>query len=458
MNSASETIPNHWKIEPLGKVCREGGGSIQTGPFGSQLHADDYVEDGVPIITVEHLRDGKISDANLPLVGERDYQRLSRYTLAKGDLVFSRVGSIDRCSYVGEKQSGWLFSGRCLRVRPGRGKAVPEFLAYLLNSWGQRQWILNHSVGSTMACLNTSILSGVPIELPPSDEQRRIATILTTLDEVIEATEKLVEKHQQIKAGLMHDLFTRGLWTRPELARGDHRGSTSGASAKEDQLRPTPEDAPELYQDSPRGLIPKEWTFGPLAAFLNGRPKNGYSPQEVSEWSGLLALGLGCLTREGFSPHHLKTVGAGSIACNDALLADGDLLISRSNTRELVGLCGIYRDVGFPCIYPDLMMRIRPNGRTSARYLEELLLSPLMRNQITGAAVGTSGSMVKLNSRSVLGLELAIPSSSEQESILDVIGVQKSAIETQTTHLAKLRQQKQGLMHDLLTGRVRVSD
>jgi type I restriction enzyme, S subunit len=295
------------------------------------------------------------------------------------------------------------------------------------------------------------------VDLPPIGHQRRIASILTTLDEEIEATEALITKHQQIKAGLMHDLFTRGLWTQAELDRGDHKGLPCESTAKEGQLRPPPEEAPGLYQETPLGLIPKEWSFGTLAEFLNGRPKNGYSPQEVSEWSGLLALGLGCLTREGFSPHHLKKVSANCSACHDALLADGDLLISRSNTRELVGLCGIYRDVGSPCVYPDLMMRIRPNDRTSSGYLEELLLSPLMRKQITGSAVGTSGSMVKLNSRSVLGLEIAMPSIREQDGILEVIGIQRSAIETQTTHLAKLRQQKQGLMHDLLTGRVRVA-
>ncbi len=244
-------------------------------------------------------------------------------------------------------------------------------------------------------------------------------------------------KYQQITAGLMHDLFTRGV-------------------TPDGHLRPTRERAPSLYKEFPLGWIPKEWSSGLLSDFLLGGPKNGYSPQEVDEWSGLYTLGLGCLTTEGFRPNHLKMVALGSSACHDALLQDGDFLLSRSNTRELVGLCGIYRDVGCPCIYPDLMMRIRPNGKTSAQFLEALLLSPLMRVRITSAAVGTSGSMVKLNSRAVLRLQLAIPEKDEQAHILNLIHAQRDTLMSLECDLAKLRQQRQGLMQDLLTGRVRV--
>ncbi len=100
-----------WTRRTLGDICIDGGGSIQTGPFGSQLHAEDYQEDGVPIITVEHLRDGTIAHENLPLVGKSDFQRLRRYKLMAGDLVFSRVGAIDRCAFVSPAEDGWLFSG-----------------------------------------------------------------------------------------------------------------------------------------------------------------------------------------------------------------------------------------------------------------------------------------------------------------------------------------------------------
>ena len=91
---------------------------IQTGPFGSQLHQEDYVAVGTPILTVEHLGENRILHDGVPRVSAEDKTRLSRYSLRKGDIVFSRVGSVDRRARVRGTEDGWLFSGRCLRVRP----------------------------------------------------------------------------------------------------------------------------------------------------------------------------------------------------------------------------------------------------------------------------------------------------------------------------------------------------
>ena len=102
---------------------------IQTGPFGSQLHNKDYADEGSPIVTVEHLGNRHFTTQNLPLVSDADKERLSKYILSEGDIVFSRVGSVDRCSYVSKAEDGWMFSGRCLRVRCS-SKAYPLYVYY----------------------------------------------------------------------------------------------------------------------------------------------------------------------------------------------------------------------------------------------------------------------------------------------------------------------------------------
>lgn len=79
---------------------------IQTGPFGSQLHKEDYVQNGTPIVTVEHLGQKRFTEKNLPCVSEIDKERLNKYILREGDVVFSRVGSVDRCSY--DNASNWI--------------------------------------------------------------------------------------------------------------------------------------------------------------------------------------------------------------------------------------------------------------------------------------------------------------------------------------------------------------
>ncbi|RLF58276.1 MAG: hypothetical protein DRN37_05215 [Thermoplasmata archaeon] len=207
-NSPLGRIPREWEVEVLGELCLQSGGSVQTGPFGSQLHAKDYKDRGIPIITVEHLGDNEIIHNNLPLVGKTDYERLGRYLLKTGDLVFSRVGAIDRCAYVSKQENGWLFSGRCLRVRMGGNSIDPRFLSFQLNSYGSRKWILNHAVGSTMACLNTSILCEVPVVLPRIQEQIFIASLLDAHDAHIRAEEQYRDKLKLQKKGFMHDLLT----------------------------------------------------------------------------------------------------------------------------------------------------------------------------------------------------------------------------------------------------------
>lgn len=211
-------IPIAWEINLLGNICARGGGNVQTGPFGSQLHAEDYKDQGIPIITVEHLNELFISHKNLPLVGNEDYFRLRKYDLETGDLVFSRVGAIDRCSYVTEQENGWLFSGRCLRVRAGNS-INSKYLAFVLNSHRQRQWILNAAVGSTMACLNTSILSNVPITEPAEYEQKFVADNLFEVTSVANELKADVRKLQSIKTGLMQDLLTGQRRVTPELIR-----------------------------------------------------------------------------------------------------------------------------------------------------------------------------------------------------------------------------------------------
>ena len=102
------TFSSRFTESTLGNLCEKESG-IQTGPFGSQLHQKDYVAEGTPIITVEHLGENRIIHQDLPRVSDYDRARLSKYALQTGDIVFSRVGSVDRRSLVRESEDGWLF-------------------------------------------------------------------------------------------------------------------------------------------------------------------------------------------------------------------------------------------------------------------------------------------------------------------------------------------------------------
>ncbi len=171
---------------------------IQTGPFGSQLHKKDYVENGTPIVTVEHLGERIFTEQNLPKVSETDKKRLSKYILCTGDIVFSRVGSVDRCSFVDKTHNGWMFSGRCLRVRPYKN-IDSLYLYYFFCLKETKQFIRNIAVGATMPSINTKLLGEVEIIYPDISVQRKITKILSAIDSKIELNKNINDNlYQQL--------------------------------------------------------------------------------------------------------------------------------------------------------------------------------------------------------------------------------------------------------------------
>lgn len=179
---------------------------IQTGPFGSQLHKEDYVADGTPIVTVEHLGNKMFSEQNLPRVSNTDKNRLKKYVLKQGDIVFSRVGSVDRCSYVDQKHDGWMFSGRCLRVRP-TSEIDSEYLYYYFCLEETKQFVRNIAVGATMPSINTKLLGEVVVTFPELEQQKRISGILSAIDSKIEVNQKINDNLYDLVNTLYTKLF-----------------------------------------------------------------------------------------------------------------------------------------------------------------------------------------------------------------------------------------------------------
>ena len=192
-----------WEVKRLGEIA-----DVKTGPFGSSLHESDYVRDGTPIITVEHLGEFGVTHFNLPLVSDSDRRRLLAYSLEIGDIVFSRVGSVDRNALIRPDEEGWLFSGRVLRVRPDRQKAFAPFLSCQFHGERFKGLVRNVAVGQTMACLNTQILKGIAVVLPSLREQTAIAEVLSDMDAELAALEQRRDKTRALKQGMMQELLT----------------------------------------------------------------------------------------------------------------------------------------------------------------------------------------------------------------------------------------------------------
>lgn len=205
-----------FKTKTIGEVAE-----VQTGPFGSQLHKEDYVEAGTPIVTVEHLGQRRFSMQNLPRVKDCDRDRLLKYTLKTGDLVFSRVGSVDRISFVTDDENGWMFSGRCLRLRVF-GEIDALWLYYFFCLEQTKQFVRNIAVGATMPSINTKLLSEVPVSYPENiADQRKIASILSLIDDKIELNSTINHNLLQQVLALYRQMFVDSPNDNRKICRAD---------------------------------------------------------------------------------------------------------------------------------------------------------------------------------------------------------------------------------------------
>jgi type I restriction enzyme S subunit len=203
-----EKIPTHWQVKRIRAITE----SIQTGPFGSQLHSEEYVSAGIPVINPSHLKDGRIEPDWDCAVDKPTWQRLSRHELREGDIIFARRGEMGRCALVTAAEAGWLCGTGSLRMRLKLDIAYPQFLNWILSTSGVRDWLLLESVGATMDNLNTTILARVPLSVPPFDEQVAIASYLdretAKIDALIAKIREGIEKLKEYRTALISSAVT----------------------------------------------------------------------------------------------------------------------------------------------------------------------------------------------------------------------------------------------------------
>lgn len=200
-------IPEHWTVSAL----RYGLENIQTGPFGSQLHAEDYIEDGIFVINPANIVEGCIVPDNRCSVTELKAQELSRHILNKGDIIFARRGEMGRCAYFGGSFQQYLCGTGCIKIQCN-ANLMPEFISWFLQTSCVKQYLTLNSVGTTMANLNTTIISGIPVVFPPISEQEKVVEYIKNkiceIDCVLKNKLSIVEKLTEYKKSLIYEVVT----------------------------------------------------------------------------------------------------------------------------------------------------------------------------------------------------------------------------------------------------------
>jgi type I restriction enzyme S subunit len=420
-------IPDDWAVTPLGNHA-----VFKTGPFGSLLHRSDYVEDGIPVINPMQILDGKLVPTSSMSITKDAVRRLAAFRLRTDDVVIGRRGDMGRCACVRPDNAGWL-CGTGSMIISCRPSIWSEFLQRLLSSPPVIAAIENASVGTTMVNLNNATLSKLLIPLPTTKaEQEAIAEALSDADALIESLERLIAKKRQVNQGAMQELLT-GKRRLPGFAIEDG------------------------YKQTELGLIPHDWnptTIGDIASKVGSgiTPTGGSSnykecgrpfvrSQNVG-WGSLLLDDLAYIDDETH-----RTFSATELRGGDILLNITGASIGRSATASsLLEGGNVNQHV---CI-----IRIG-SGEAASRFVNHFLLSASGQRQIDSFQAG--GNREGLNFGQIRSIKLGLPSSkTEQETVAAILDDMNAEIAALEAKLAKTRQLKQGMMQELLTGRIRL--
>jgi type I restriction enzyme S subunit len=166
------TNPKGWEIKDLKDIAK-----IQIGPFGTQLHKEDYIENGIPLINPTHIVKGNIVPKSNLTISDEKHASLPEYHLRIGDIIMGRRGEMGRCAIVNEKEGGWMCGTGSLFIRPNKSGVFSEYLNKLLSSQSIKNHLESESQGATMANLNKTIVGNIQIPVP-SDEALEQFTLL----------------------------------------------------------------------------------------------------------------------------------------------------------------------------------------------------------------------------------------------------------------------------------------
>ena len=192
-----------WEKVKLGDIAT----CIQPGPFGSQLHNSDYSKEGTPIIMPKDIVGGAIVHSGLLKASEEHVKRLSRHQVYEGNLMVARKGDVRKCAYITANENGWMTGSDCLKVVLDESKCYPKFIYYQLRSEHIGRWLEKVSIGATMPSLNTGLLSGIEMVLPPIEIQKQIAGILSVYDDLIENNQKQIKLLEEAARRLYKEWF-----------------------------------------------------------------------------------------------------------------------------------------------------------------------------------------------------------------------------------------------------------
>lgn len=398
--------------------------------FGEVLEVVERSTKLIPDATYRLLT-AKRSRGGIALRGEllgREILTKTQFEAKAGDFLVSRRQIIHgACGVVPAELDGAVVSNEysTLRTRPALSM---EFLSHYTHAPYFQRTCFHSSHGVDVEKMIFKIDEWLAryVDLPPVLEQRKIAAILSAVDAAIEATRAVIDQLGAVKRAMMAELLTRGL-------PGRHT----------------------RFKQTEIGEVPEDWDVRPIAAVVLSC-EYGISKALRAGGGGVVVLRMGNLRDGQVALDDLKFVDANEVADN-LLLAPGDVLFNRTNSKDLVGKVGLFDGAGVPVSFASYLLRLRPDPRaTTGPWLSAIM--SLDANQAALRRMATPGvSQVNINRSKMLALEVPVPPVEEQREMMAALVTIVDRISAEAAVCNELRRLKTGLMSVLLTGEVRVT-
>ncbi len=414
-------IPIEWESIELKEIADATDRySFSGGPFGSDLKTEHYTEVGVRVIQLQNIGDGEFLNDSKVYTSEEKADELRKCNIYPGDIILAKMAEpVARACKIPSIEERYLMCSDGIRLSVDQNKYDPDYVAYAINSDYFRNIAIARSTGSTRQRIGLGALKTIEVLLPPFLEQKKIAKILSTVDEHINEVDGMIEDLKELKKGLMQKLLTEGI------------GHTE-------------------FKDSEVGRIPVEWEVKKLKDLTDVRDGTHDSPKQLDN-------GIPFVTSKNLKSYGLDFTEISYITENDhrevsqrSHVENGDILFG------MIGTIGnpVIVNLDFEISIKNVALIKFAKSSYDNKLLKYLLDSETILRQFQKKSNGGVQKFVALGM--IRDLDIPVPSEGEQNEISNVLSSVDERIELYRTELYSLIELKKGLMQQLLTGKTRV--
>ena len=412
-------IPEDWEVKTLKALNLD----ISDGNYSSKYpKASEFRVFGVPFIRANNVRNMSVVDDDLRYISESLHAELQKGHLKKNDILVTTRGEIGQIAFVPDRHIDSNINAQLVRINPSSSQFDHRFVGYLLAFGNAQKQFENLQTGSALKQLPVGRLTSLSIPLPPTKaEQEAIAEALSDADALIESLEQLLVKKRQLKQGAMQELLT-----------GKKRLPGFSGEWEEQALFDLAGGSKEFFNDG-------DWIE---------------SEHITNEGIRLIQtgnIGVGCFIERGDKKYIFEKSFV-SLRCKE--IRRGDLLICR--LADPAGRSCVLPEIGETKIITSVDVTIfRPPAAVANRvFLANTFSTDQWFRAVSNRSGGTTHKRI---SRGALGrLRIRVPSVEEQSAIATILSDMDAEIAALEAKLAKARQIKQGMMQELLTGRIRL--